>query len=84
MAEELAKFGVELRFGADEIAVSGGARAPTETLSGHGDHRVVMALSVLCAKTGGTITGAEAVNKSFPDFFEKLRSAGVGLTAEGA
>jgi 3-phosphoshikimate 1-carboxyvinyltransferase len=77
MAEELAKFGVELRFGADEIAVSGGARAPTETLSGHGDHRVVMALSVLCTMTGGTIRGAEAVRKSFPDFFERLGSLGV-------
>ena len=38
------------------------------------------ALAVLCARTGGTITGAECVNKSFPDFFEQLRSVGVTLT----
>ncbi len=84
MQEELRKFGVNMRIEENRISVGCGLRAPTEALDGHGDHRVVMALSVLCAKTGGTITGAEAVNKSFPDFFEKLRSAGVGLTAEGA
>ena len=32
-----------------------------------------MALSVLCARTGGTIEGAEAVDKSYPDFFERLK-----------
>ena len=31
-----------------------------------------MALAVLAARTGGTIRGAQAVNKSFPDFFETL------------
>ena len=30
--------------------------------------------------TGGTITGAEAVSKSFPDFFEKIQSLGIGVT----
>lgn len=79
MAQELAKFGVDVAVGWDEITVEGGLRAPSETLDGHGDHRVVMALSVLCARTGGTIAGAEAVRKSFPDFFEKLRLAGVRL-----
>ena len=79
MAQELAKFGVDVSVGWDEITVEGGLRAPSETLEGHGDHRVVMALSVLCARTGGTIAGAEAVRKSFPDFFEKLRLAGVRL-----
>ena len=41
--------------------------------------RIVMALSVLCARTGGTIEGAEAVNKSFPDFFERLKDLNVRL-----
>ncbi len=79
MAEELAKCGVDVSVGWDEITVGCGARAPSETLDGHGDHRIVMALAVLCARFGGTITGAEAVRKSFPDFFEKLQSVGVEL-----
>jgi hypothetical protein len=47
--------------------------------SGHGDHRIVMTLSVLLTVTGGVINGAQAVNKSFPDFFDRLTDLGVEL-----
>ena len=77
MYEELAKFGVEMRVEENAVTVGSGLHAPTQDLDGHGDHRVVMALSVLCTMTGGTIRGAEAVRKSFPDFFERLGSLGV-------
>jgi len=40
----------------------------------------VMALSVLLTFTGGSIEGAEAVRKSFPDFFEKLAALGIEVT----
>ena len=79
MAQELEKFGVSVHVGENGITVSGGARTPTETLCGHNDHRIVMALSVLCARTGGTITGAEAVRKSFPDFFERMKGLGISM-----
>lgn len=79
MASELGKCGVTVTVGENEIAVSGSLTAPGEPLCGHGDHRVVMALAVLCAITGGTVCGTEAVNKSFPDFFERLRALGVGM-----
>ena len=36
-----------------------------------------MALAVLLTVLGGEITGAEAVAKSFPDFFERLSALGV-------
>ena len=77
MYEELAKFGVEMRVEENAVTVGCGLHAPAQDLDGHGDHRVVMALSVLCTMTGGTIRGAEAVRKSFPDFFERLGSLGV-------
>jgi 3-phosphoshikimate 1-carboxyvinyltransferase len=32
-----------------------------------------MSLAVLLTLTGGEIEGAQAVRKSFPDFFEKLK-----------
>ena len=76
MAEELGKFGVAVRISENEITVGSGAHAPADVLDGHNDHRIVMALSVLCCAVGGTITGAEAVRKSFPDFFTRLRAAG--------
>ena len=53
---------------------------PKEPLCGHNDHRIVMSMAVLATLTGGTIEGAEAVAKSFPDFFEKLKSLGIVLS----
>ncbi|MBR7056838.1 MAG: 3-phosphoshikimate 1-carboxyvinyltransferase [Oscillospiraceae bacterium] len=81
MAEELAKFGVETRLEENAFTVLPGAlRPPTAPLDGHNDHRIVMALAVLCTRVGGRIRGAEAVRKSFPDFFVRLRQLGIEVT----
>ena len=80
MEKELKKFGV--RFCKDEDSVrifAENLTPPSEPLDGHNDHRIVMALSLLCAKFGGTVLGAEAVNKSFPDFFERISQIGIGV-----
>lgn len=78
MAEELAKFGSNTEVWENEITVHPRAlKTPELPLSGHNDHRIVMALSLLCSITGGSIYGAEAVNKSFPDYFRKLSSLGI-------
>ena len=81
MAVELAKLGVSVQIEEDTIRVPGGAlHPPKEILCGHNDHRIVMALAVLLTKTGGTIAGAEAVAKSFPDFFDRIQELEVNLT----
>ena len=78
MAEELAKFGVNAIVGEDFVLVeSGSLSEPEIALCGHNDHRIVMSMAVLSTTTGGVIDGAEAVSKSFPDFFEKLTSLGI-------
>ena len=78
MAEELAKFGVNVIVGEDFVYVEPGSLSePETTLYGHNDHRIVMSMAVLSTTTGGVIDGAEAVAKSFPDFFEKLTSLGI-------
>lgn len=78
MAEELSKFGIRTETGDDYFRVfPGEIHAPSKILSGHNDHRIVMALSVLCSVTGGKTDGAQAVSKSLPDFFEKLKSLGI-------
>ena len=48
------------------------------TVNGFGDHRIVMAAAILAAHASGpvTITGAEAVAKSYPDFFEHFAALG--------
>ena len=78
MARELQKCGAQVDLFENEIIVHAGALRPAdEPFWGHNDHRVVMSLAVLCTKLGGVINGAQAVNKSFPGFFEKLGSLGI-------
>jgi 3-phosphoshikimate 1-carboxyvinyltransferase len=82
MKTELAKFGVDVNIDEDSISVGCGVSAPTEILQGHNDHRIVMALAAICIHTGGSIDGAEAVSKSFPDYFEKLTDLGIEIRKE--
>ncbi len=78
MAEELRKFGTSVTVSEDSIVVYPGEfHAPTACLSGHNDHRVVMALSTLLTLTGGELAGAEACRKSLPNYFEMLETLGV-------
>ena len=84
MCAELEKFGISTQAGDDCITVFGGElQKPVLALEGHNDHRIVMALTVLLLQTGGTIDGACAVNKSFPDFFGRLAQLGAELEFEG-
>lgn len=77
MAEELSKFGVSVTVHDDSIVVYPAAfHTPTEPLSGHNDHRIVMALATLLTLTGGIIEGAEAVRKSLPEYFTLLQTLG--------
>lgn len=81
MREELSKFGVEAILTDDtaEIIAPKTLHAPTQPLSSHNDHRIAMALSLLCSLTGGEITDAEAVKKSYPSFYDDLSSLGIVL-----
>lgn len=80
MAEELAKFGIRVTVEDACVTVHPGSlQTPTQLLCGHNDHRIVMALSLLCSVTGGTVDGAEAVAKSYPDFFDVIKSLQIGL-----
>lgn len=77
MKEELSKFGINVKVEENRVTVLGGVlKAPKEKLKGHNDHRIVMALTLLCTLAGGEIEGIEAVNKSFPDFFSKISALG--------
>ena len=85
MAEELAKFGTDVELHDDSIVVYPlDFHAPSERLSGHNDHRIVMALSTLLTKTGGEIAGAEAVAKSLPEYFDMLGTLGVEVNCREA
>ncbi len=84
MKEELSAFGVTLDVGENTVDVAGSLRAPSRTLSSHNDHRIAMALSVLCSVTGGEIDDALAVNKSYPGFFRDIGKLGIEVETHDA
>ena len=77
MKAELEKLGGEVLIGENRITV---IHKPLiyrgEMLSGHNDHRIVMAMSVILSQTGGAIAGAEAIKKSYPGFFADIKKLG--------
>ncbi len=85
LADELKKFGAKIEVLQNEIMVKKSELfSPKETLKSHNDHRIVMALAVLLTVFGGTIENAEAVNKSFPNFFKEFKNLGIKVETDGA
>ncbi|MEE0809260.1 MAG: 3-phosphoshikimate 1-carboxyvinyltransferase [Acutalibacteraceae bacterium] len=83
MRQELSEFGITVTVGENSVTVHGGTLSePNSVLCGHNDHRIVMALSLLCSITGGEIRGAEAVSKSFPDYFDKIQTLGIEVNCD--
>ena len=83
MHEELQKLGGGLVFGENSIVVPNQTLEDKgQTLCGHNDHRIVMAMSVILAKIGGRIEGAEAVRKSYPNFFVDIKGLGAKVVIE--
>lgn len=76
MAMELAKMNIETGVLANDIYVEPGELKCCSLINSHNDHRIVMAMSYLLFKTGGSLEGYEAVNKSFPDYFECIKALG--------
>ena len=85
MRQELLKMGAEIEIGDNFIKIPDcELHSPSTALSSHNDHRIVMALSLILTKVGGSIEGWEAVAKSYPDYFEGIASLGIEVeTANG-
>lgn len=62
----------------DGLVIRGKPRLTGGTVSSFGDHRIVMAAAVLAQNCEApvTVTDAQAINKSFPTFFESIQSLG--------
>ncbi len=83
MDEELRKLGGGLVFGDNSITVPKQKLQYRGTvLDGHNDHRIVMALSVILSRIGGSIDGIQAVRKSYPGFFEDIRKLGAEVEVQ--
>lgn len=81
--DELAKVNVKVDVNEDSVVVykCDICRQKEEFVS-HNDHRIVMALSLLSTLFDVTINNAEAINKSYPNYFEELSKVGVEVEYE--
>jgi 3-phosphoshikimate 1-carboxyvinyltransferase len=78
LQEEFGKLGVEISLHDDLMIITGGSSVKRAVVSSHHDHRIAMACAVaaLRASSAVTINDAEAVNKSYPQFWAHLQSIG--------
>jgi len=74
--EGLLKSGIEVIEGEDELTICGSAPKPA-IIDSKRDHRIAMAFSMLGAAAGNVIIdGAECVSKTYPEYWNALKSIG--------
>lgn len=83
---ELKKLGVNIRSEENDIYIEGqSSYQGSVAFDSHNDHRIAMSLAIastLCDKPC-TIQGAEAVSKSYPQFFDDLMRLGIEVERYG-
>jgi len=79
LQREFGKMGVEITLQDDLMLVKGGNGVNAASVHSNHDHRIAMACAVAGLKATGSIVieEAEAINKSYPDFYEDLKKIGV-------
>ena len=74
----LTALGGQAEEGPDSLTVHGVPRLSGGTVDGANDHRIVMAAAIAATRAAApvTILGAQAVNKSYPSFWEDYKRLG--------
>lgn len=78
MYDCLTRLGADITEEPGGLIIRGTGKLKGGTVSGYNDHRIVMAMtvaSIICDEPV-IIEGAEAVNKSYPSFFEDFKALG--------
>lgn len=78
LQEEFGKFGIEIILQDDLMLVHGGTGVKGATVHSRHDHRIAMACAVaaLNASSEVIIEDADAINKSYPNFYEHIQQLG--------
>ncbi|MFQ5836252.1 MAG: 3-phosphoshikimate 1-carboxyvinyltransferase, partial [Candidatus Bathyarchaeia archaeon] len=78
---ELKKMGAEIMMHEDSLIISGPCTMHGATVDPHNDHRIAMACAVAALGAVGEtkIQNSKCVNKSYPRFFDDLRSLGANV-----
>lgn len=84
MRETLSSLGADIEETADGLIVRGKTRLHGGTVDSFNDHRIAMSMAVAATAASGEIriTGAEAVAKSYPAFWEDYRKLGGRVVLE--
>jgi 3-phosphoshikimate 1-carboxyvinyltransferase len=81
LQEEFGKLGVDILINGDVMGIKGKEKLKAATVHSRHDHRIAMATSVAALRADGPvqIEKADAINKSYPDFFKDLGRLGVSV-----
>ena len=81
LKEVFGLMGIDILLENDEMIIQGGGPLRSANISSHNDHRIAMAgaIAALGAQGAILISHAEAINKSYPDFFDDLKKIGAAL-----
>ena len=82
LQDEFKKLGVEITLQNDLMLVKGGETVRGATVHSRHDHRIAMACAIagLGADSEVIIQQADAINKSYPDFYSHLQLIGASVT----
>lgn len=82
LQDEFDKMGVTIDLQGDDMIIHGTAKLKGADVHSHHDHRVAMACAVagLRADSEMLIEEAQAVSKSYPDFYNDLKSLGASVS----
>lgn len=80
--ETLKQLGVPVVMGEDFMTITGVSSFLGGTFESYNDHRIVMSIAVAASRASHSviIKNAEAINKSYPNFFEDLEKLGANIT----
>jgi 3-phosphoshikimate 1-carboxyvinyltransferase len=81
LQDEFDKMGVLIKLERDEMLIQGTGFVKGADVHSHHDHRIAMACAVagLKANSEMVIEEAQAVNKSYPDFYSDIKKLGANL-----
>jgi 3-phosphoshikimate 1-carboxyvinyltransferase len=81
LQEEFAKLGIAIDLQDNLMLIKGGTGIQTASVHSRHDHRIAMACAVAGLKANGPveIADADAINKSYPNFYEHMQALGANI-----
>jgi len=84
LQDEFGKMGLKIGLDGDVMRVYGGGVLQGAKVHSRHDHRIAMACAIAALKAAGpvTIEDAEAIDKSYPDFYRDIQQSGANVNIQ--